>query len=83
MKFFKFSLLLLGAAALTFPFIHPVSAQSSGYGSDFRQSPPLNSNQPGFVPGYDVRKPVMNTPYFDNQKQRVANPLNNINHFNR
>ena len=84
MKFFKFSLLLLGAAALTSPFIsQPVSAQSSGYGSDFHQLPPLNSNQPGFVPGYDVRKPVMNTPNFDNQKQRVANPLNNINHFNR
>ena len=84
MKFLQFSLLLLGAAAFTSPFMsQPVSAQPSGYGFDYRQSRPLNSNQPGFVPGYDVRKPVMNTPNFDNQKQRVANPLNNINYFNR
>ena len=84
MKFLQFSLLFLGAAALTFPFIsQPVSAQPSGYGSDYRQSRPLNYNQPGYVPGYDVRKPVMNTPNFDSQKQRVPNLLNNVNYFNR
>ena len=84
MKFLQFSLLFLGAAALTSPFSsQPVSAQPSGYGYDYRQSRPLNSNQPGFVPGYDVYKPVMNTPNFDSQKQRVPNLLNNVNYFNR
>ena len=84
MKFLQFSLLFLGAAALTSPFIsQPVSAQPSGYGYDYRQPRPLSSNQPGFVPGYDVYKPVMNTPKFDSQKQRVPNLLNNVNYFNR
>ena len=84
MKFLQFSLSLLGAAAFTSPFIsQPVSAQTSGYGSNYRQSRPLNSNQPGFVPGYDVYKPVMNTPNFDSQKQMVPNLLNNVNYFNR
>lgn len=41
MKFLQFSLLFLGAAALTAPFIsQPVSAQPSGYGSDYRQPRP-------------------------------------------
>ena len=41
MKFLQFSLLFLGAAALTPPFIsQPVSAQPSGYGSDYRQPRP-------------------------------------------
>ena len=84
MIFLQFSLSLLGAAAFTSPFIsQPVSAQPSGYGYDYRQSRPLNSNQPGFVPGYDVHKPVMNTPNFDSQKQRVPNLLNNVIYFNR
>ena len=84
MKFLQFSLLLLGAAAFTSPFMsQPVSAQTSGYGYDYRQSSPLNSNQPCFVSGYDVRRPFMKTPNFDSQKQRVPNLLNNVNYFNR
>ena len=84
MKLLQFSLLLLGAAAFTSPFMsQPVSAQTSGYGYDYRQSHPLNSNQPCFTSGYDVRRPVMNTPNFDSQKQRVPNLLNNVNYFNR
>jgi hypothetical protein len=84
MKLLHFSLLLLGAAAFTSPFMsQPVSAQTSGYGYDYRQSRPLNSNQPGFVPGYDVYKPVMNRPDFDNQNQKAPNLLNNLNYFGR
>lgn len=84
MKLLQFSLLFFGAAALTVPFISlPVSAQPSGYGSDFRQSRPLNSNQPGYGAGCLIHNPDMSIPNFDSQKQRLHNSLINASFYNR